>query len=378
VHGKPSIFAIMLTIGADTRPFRDYAAELAAAVTPARPDSPLKAAIIAEAGRLLPEVDLAALDRQLTEFPLVSTADHHGLLSYSLLYNANILLGEVGRARGASFVVVLSGDVMLNNVSNPKGLHFGGQGYHFFSRSRTDRLSPWLLDDHVRERGGPTVLSALVNLRPDALPAGEKECLRYLLSDILSSAPPPSQPHPHPYGAFSDQVSRLNQRLWTCFFDREMRREAPTLVYLNKVPIVRRLVQLALGDPHHWLRHVLLDPAQLAVLVRAFSGIPSCWGDDSGSHLFWGIRRNGDKTRMVPLRLSVPDRALLGEGLAFPLDEDALVEAIEAGQLYPGAFLDYALCALGLSRSHCCAAHGELWNAEYGILAFSIGRGHVG
>jgi hypothetical protein len=38
----------------------------------------------------------------------------------------------------------------------------------------------------------------------------------------------------------------------------------------------------------------------------------------------------------------------------------------------------YSGTELGLSRSHCCAAHGELWNAEYGILAFSIGRGHVG
>jgi hypothetical protein len=192
-------------IGADTRPFRDYAAELAAAVTPARPDSPLKAAIIAEAGRLLPEVDLAALDRQLTEFPLVSTADHHGLLSYSLLYNANILLGEMSRARGAPFLVVLSADVMLNNLSNPKGLHFGGQGYHFFSHSRTKGISPWLLDDHIQERDAPTVLEALVNLRPEALPPGEREYLRYLLSDLLSAAPPPSQSHPHPCGAFSDQ-----------------------------------------------------------------------------------------------------------------------------------------------------------------------------
>jgi Rhodopirellula transposase DDE domain len=32
----------------------------------------------------------------------------------------------------------------------------------------------------------------------------------------------------------------------------------------------------------------------------------------------------------------------------------------------------------GLSRSHCCAVHRELWNTDPGMLAFSIGLGRAG
>jgi len=100
--------------------FREFAAGIAKSVT-----------VVEEAARILSkEVSPELLENQLSRHPIISYADHHGLLNYKLLYNSNILYAEIIKEMKLPYVVVFaSGSVPLVNTSHGRGFYFKKQIY---------------------------------------------------------------------------------------------------------------------------------------------------------------------------------------------------------------------------------------------------------
>jgi hypothetical protein len=82
------------------------------------------------------DVNIPLLTHQLQRYPIISTADHTGLLHLDILYNANLMMNGMLWQEVLPYQVVLStGRIPLDNASNPRGFRFAGMNHNFFPKS---------------------------------------------------------------------------------------------------------------------------------------------------------------------------------------------------------------------------------------------------
>jgi hypothetical protein len=294
----------------------------------------MKTAIIGKAGRVLPgELALDKLEGQLAQCPLISTADHHGLLNYRLLFNSNLLYSLLMQELKLPFLpVAATGSVPLVNIAYPRGFFFKKQKFNFFSE-RKSRVPVFLFNSKLTADRNAGVKSFILNYDRNSLTAEEEKFLEHLFFDCLEIEEAARR-----YDRFSDQITFLNYKLWKYYFDGSIRDSVPGMVYLQVNHIVKRALIDEMRDEGSLISAILFDPDVRLVFVKNFYLIQGAWGDEKGTKFFWGISK---KKRYINLELDVLADELVGENFRVPFQREALIEALMEDRILPSLFLDY-------------------------------------
>jgi hypothetical protein len=282
---------------------------------------------------------------RLQDSPVVYTANHLCLESMPLTVQSMVLAGLVEPADGI-LPVEACGLIPADNASYPSGLLLDR-----IVQGKLLRLP--ILDLSKRQRrqmtlgleGFRAVDLARAARRVDemtaegTLSAAMRDALHRVLNEILGS--------PDVLGAdrFLRQAERANPRLWQAWYAPEVRGDVRPLAYLTSETLRQPLLLADLQDRSSLIARVLFEPELRTDLLRRLNGVPCCWTDEGrsgGTAFFWAVTTEG---RTVPLALQ--NDALIGDEGPFPLEPDALLEAVETGRLVPSIFLNLTL---GLAR----------------------------
>jgi hypothetical protein len=288
-------------------------------------------------------VDNDALLDQLKEFPLVSTADHAGIMQYPILFNSNLLLSGMMKQFGQPYHVVLaSGRIPLGNASYPRGFIFSSKKFNFFGDTKT-KIPVSLLDEGLNISENFRLLGLLTNGKAySECSYNQKKYLDCIFLNELFRDTRKLFGLP-----FVEQLPYINEQLWNLFFSKETRSGIPKLVYLNIEEIVRQLVVADLADENSLLYRLLFEQGVRRIYLHEFSNLYGCWSNYSGTHFFWGV---GPKLTLHPLRLNHSQTHLValhssGQDRSIPLQPDAIIEAVLSRRIIPSIFTEMFLLA---------------------------------
>lgn len=314
--------------------FKEYAGRIAGSVTPLKKKGRLARLIAREAHRILgSNLPIQTLENQLQSRPIISYADHHGLLNYQLLYNSNLLYAEIIKKLGLPFMVVFaSGSVPMVNVSHPRGFFFKNHKFNFFAE-RKSKIPLFLFEKKLEPDRTLGIDSFISSYPKNLLSSEEKKFLDHLFFDCLEV-----EKAAQDYDLISDQFTFLNHKLWKYFFAKEIRDSIPDIIYLQSNRLVIELLIEEITNQRSLISQILFNKDTRSIYIQNFHGIDCCWGDKMGSHLFWGINH---KKKIIPLQLDDDANILVGQDFSIELRKDAIVAALNEKRILPTLFLDF-------------------------------------
>lgn len=280
---------------------------------------------------------LAQLSTQLERYPLISTADHAGLLNYQIIFNANLLMAGMLRQEALPFLVSIpTGYIPMNNASWPRGFFFAGQRFNLYP-GRLNHVLASLVDEAPAPHG--SVKEILGRSALDELDPAKVAFLEHLLVDFLG------------FGSnaltglrFIDSSAQINQRLWKIFFDKSLRSQIPTFLSLPRDRLMNAMIIDDLQNPYSQLYRILFVPGVRSMYLEEFKGLHGCWHENGGSQFFWGIN-----SRRLSYALEVSsdgcrlEPRIPGSGEAIALEPEAIALALEGRKLVPTLFTNMFL-----------------------------------
>lgn len=297
----------------------------------------IQQAILDEAGRLLGnQINLEDFEKQLTQYPVLSTADHHGFLHYGLLLNTNILYLHLFHNSKQHFCPVLStGTIPVSNCTLPGGFQYKSEKYRFISMNKYRHYAICQLKHGIIQ--GKQLSKTIVNLENSehayVLDDQEKKFLEYLLFDILKTNDFTLKDM-----CYADQVTIINHRLWKYFFDKAERDTLPNLVYLQFNAILNTVILTELPNKESLIAQLLFDKKTRDIYTEAFQNIPGCWGE-KGTFLFWEVRR--DNKGLGSLKYDRDLNLLVGTEGTYVLQPEIISEALSMQKIFPGIFWNF-------------------------------------
>lgn len=316
--------------------FKDFSADIAKTVRPVQGRTIMREAIIKEANRLLDfKLSMEELDKQLSFYPIISTADHHGLLNYKLLYNSNILYSRIINELNLPFMVVLSsGSIPLNNISHPRGFYFKNRKFNFFGEKQS-KLPMYLFNKKLTANRENGIDSFLISYDKNNLTNEERKFLEFLFFDCLQIEKTENE-----HETFSDQLTFLNYKLWKFYFEKNIRNEIPDIIYLQANSILLDVLVSEIKNEDSIIPKILFDKEVRKIYLQNFFGLPGCWGQDMGSHFFWGIIERKKKIRFTRLQLDESSNSLIGENFNILLQKEIIIDALISKKIVPTLFFD--------------------------------------
>lgn len=317
--------------------FKDFALETTRTLSPGSKDGSLMRTAILEQVKSLfaGKIGLDALERQLSDYPFISYADHHGLLNYELLYNSNILFSEMVKVLNLPFAVTFAtGNVPLKNISYPRGFYFKERKFNFF-KNKQRHIPVSLIDSGITLDKDKKPESFILNFNKEQLSNEEKKFLEFLFFECLEI-----EKVTETYSLFSDQITLLNYKLWKYYFHREIRGSVPDMIYLQSNQVVLSLLLNEIGKDDSLVSMILFQPEVREVFLRNFSGIAGTWGNNMGSCLFWGIT---EKKKFIPLQMEESSNSLVGQDFNLKLEKEAVAGALKSKRVIPTLFFDFLL-----------------------------------
>ena len=316
--------------------YRDFVKDIARFLTPLEEEKPVQDIIMEKVGKILgEEISLERLKHQLLHYPIVSYADHHGLLNYKLLYNSNLLFAEIIKELKLPFLIVgATGNVPLKNESFPRGFYFKRQKFNFFGVKHA-KTSVFLLDEKLDADKRKGIDSFIISYDRDLLTSEERKFLEYLFFDCLEIEKAAGN-----YEIFSDQLTFLNFKLWKHYFDKNIRDTVPDILYLQTNQIIYNALLEEIKKEDSLISLILFEPKARRIFLENFSGIQGCWAKDRGSQFFWGI---GEKKKRVALHVDDTSNSLVGKNFKLELERDTIINALETRKLLPSLFFDFLI-----------------------------------
>ena len=316
--------------------FRDFVIDLAKTVSPKKGHGPLADIILRECQRILSkEIAAPTLEKQLLMSPIISYADHHSFLNYKLLYNTNLLYTEVIKALQLPYVIVFAtGSIPLANKSHPRGFYFNRTRYNFFLNKHKN-IPVYLLEEKINAARAGGIESLVLNYDKSLLTSEEIRFLDFLFFECLDIEKASKD-----YDTFSDQITFLNHKLWKYYFNGNLRDSIPNLIYLQSNRLIREFLTREIENTGSLIALLLFEPKVRRIFLENFNGIACCWGENMGSHLFWGVT---EKKHMFPLKLDESSNSLVAEGFKIKLEKDAVIEALNSQKILPTSFFDLLL-----------------------------------
>lgn len=304
---------------------------------------------------------------ELERQPVVLTANHHGVDFFAQSVQGSLLFSRrrLPDGRPARTVPVLAcGTVPLDNLTYPMGmLVYDGPSLPLAALPRRLPVLPNRMRRELVSVAGPmdehTAARAMDAVRK-LLDKGEiREDAAVIAGTVL--AEDYADPRVLALPDYSHQATLLNGRVWRRLFAGE----APSrMVYLELERICGRLLSADLGDPGSLAARVILEQRCRDDLLARLDGERACWdmarlrerlegagGSGGGTVLFWGLTA---RLRRVPLTLErdAGGRELLagvddsGARHVYPLERDALVQAIAERRLLPAVFTSFLVLAM--------------------------------
>lgn len=319
--------------------FDDFAENIRNSVTPQKSKSFVKKVIMEKVQRLFSnEISLKALEDQLLNAPILSTADHQGILNYKLLYNSNLLYSEIIKKLKLPYIVVFaSGNVPLDNISHPRGFYFKNQKFNFFG-AKESKTPMFLFEKKLCADKKIGINSFITSYTEGALTPEEMEFLEYLFFGCLEIEKVSQN-----YEIFSDQITFLNSKLWKYYFDKSIRDSIPEMLYLESNQMILNLLIEKIKDENSLESLILFDPEVRRIYLKNFEGVPGCWGESMGSQLFWGVVDKKKYKRFIRLHLDDTSNSLVGDNFKIKLERETILDALKTKKIIATIFFDYLI-----------------------------------
>lgn len=278
------------------------------------------------------QIDIQKLKQQLRKYPLLSSADHHGLLNHKLLYNSNLLYSLIIKQLELPYVIVLtSGTISLLNKSHPRGFYFKSNKFNFFNK-KSSNVPIYLFNNNITVKQ-KEIDSIIPDYPKNLLTSDEENFLNFLFFDFLKIQDITND-------NFSDQISILNHKIWDCYFDKSVNDNYPKIIYLQSNEIINKCFIKELSNKTSIIYKILFEPEIRNLYIKNFYGIPGCWGDKSGSHFFWEV--SGTK-KLRPLRYEESSNSLIGSTQSFYLDKTTIIKKLSNREILPTLFFDFLI-----------------------------------
>ncbi len=311
--------------------------------------------------------------KQLSSYPLVSTADHHGPITHSFFVNSNIVgaLPIIANGSEIEYLIDFSfASVSMNNSSYPRGIlfHSGDE-----QEDQVQKLS--IIPDKFKM----SVVQAMPAFTPDMVLAAKNELkkknglnkqsdqimqikIESFLESIFEDKNVLNQPD------FASQVTLINFNLWRQFFKTEVQK-IPDLIYLEIETVVSEvLIKCHFNNPESMLYKLIFDKKYRQLLQKHFNNIPGAFSveKDWGSFLFWAIDEKMHRVRLWA------EEDTLHSALrrhVFELKPSSIAEALRKKQLFPSMMLCYVVVSLyygmkclgGFSQVHDLTLTKKAW-----------------
>ena len=258
-------------------------------------------------------------------------SDHHLPICHPFPIGANIISNLWGvpgnRPRGS--IVLSDSGIPLNNFLFKRGFRLHEHQLNVIpNRDRhkivynNDLIESFPLLEHARDQG---------------LPASDHDFVEKMEGELLDAV------DHHGLRGGMDQITRINHRLWPRVFEESLREDVPDIFYVPNEEICAGILMQLLSDSTNIFTRLLCEQPLRESVTRRFNGIYGCWEEEGehGTHFFWAIDRKG-----VALRLRIDGGFLVNEkaGYRLELNADAIQQALQRREIYPGLFLVYGLC----------------------------------
>ncbi len=288
---------------------------------------------------------------QLTNYPLVSTTDHHSWLQDPFWLNADLLqtIGttEVSAPEILRHTIVLSfSSISLNNKDGyPKGIMFHSEKN---STLHHIPLFPDKYKSHLVYGAPGLTLKDIhhavenVHVLEKAGACGPRES-SLLEEKILSSF---SVETIFEKRGLDEQISRFNRALWKKLFVSSEEVQLPELVYVEIESVVRELlVTYHLSTHDSLLYRLLFEPHLHAQAQTAFENTRGGYNlkNKTGTYFFWGIDEHHHRCALF-LENNILQNT--DKSICIPWEAQAIAQALAEKKLMPGMLLSYLIIAL--------------------------------
>jgi len=375
-----------------TKPLAAYLEQFTQQVPPAfQPRNDLFDVISGYTSQLLGRSVAERLVYDLAASPVVLSANHHGIDSFSHSIQGNLLfsLRSAAACRCASTVPVFSfGNVPLNNATYPRGLLI----YHI----NADKMADMPLRLPVfPDRDKRKMVCAAPAFDPAMLDRAGRRLDRLIRDKQISSTIyTPATDILQKYCAtpavaalnnYSQQAVLVNNRIWKRLFCERI--TPPELIYIESEKIVARLLEQDLQNTESLPWAVMFDPELRQRVISELNGVNGCWelkglcrrsdkndcktasnppATKAGTLFFWGIDHCG---RRIPFYLAsngansavlqgIDDR---GRQWELPYSPEKIIGALQKNILIPSLFT----CFLTLSFARGVICAGGYFQGEY-------------
>lgn len=251
--------------------------------------------------------------RQLTKFPLVSTADHHGSIDHPLWVNANIISAlpqlENSDPDNKYLIVFSFSSVSVNNHTYPRGILFHGGDNCNGELIRLPILPDkdkmgivYAMRGMTRDDIEKSQAAVLKKEHEGAISHGRGTRINSIIdtyfgnSDVLGAA------------SLAEQITKINYHLWPHLFHppEGIRREdqgarVPGLIYLEiETLVIELLIRYHLSNPDSFIYKLLFDSTYQERVKILFNSIPGAFSNEKnwGTYLFWAIDDKMHRVRM--------------------------------------------------------------------------------
>ena len=331
----------------------------------------------------------AAID--LAEFPVVLTANHHGVDYFSHSVQGSLLFSFAKKLKVRSFDVVpifSCGHIPLNNPTYPRGL--------LLYRSLKNQLQSLpkkisLFPDRLKR--------SLVSFAPPfdqtMVHKAEKRLSEMVRKDQICSTllEPVMQILNTEYckhqvlglSSYSQQTVVLNHAIWKRLFSTQG--SAPHLVYVEIEKVAGKLLKLDLRNAESLVCLTLFNPTVREHVIAELNGIRACWDrkklakrlsihllnsdeksalNGCGTMFFWGVDESGrqfplylnNDTHKTPKLIGVDDRQRRWE---FSFTRENIIKLLYENRLQPSLFI----CYLVISMARGIKCIGGYFQSEY-------------
>lgn len=328
----------------------------------------------------------------LARYPVVLTANHHGVdyfsqsMQGSLIFSLNTITGAIS----ATTILIFSfGNIPLNNSTYPRGLLL----YHVHPTQLEtlpkrlplfpDKLKRCMVSvtpafdqmmvHRAEERFDNMIYDGQISPKL-AEPLHEIFREDYCEASVITLP------------TYSQQAVMLNNRIWKRLFSELS--TVPEMVYLESEKIARALLESDLSNPKSLAWSVMFDPILREFILKKLDGVRGCWNlkglaqrlrlknlseaqreeilDGCGTVFFWGIDPTG---RRIPLHLQTEgSHTVLLRGIddynniwEFPYTPEAIISKLQENKLLSSLFT----CFLTLSFARGLVCVGGCLQGEY-------------
>jgi hypothetical protein len=327
----------------------------------------------------------------LENFPVVLSANHHGVDYFSHSIQGSLLFFLAKQLKVKSFMTVpifSCGNIPLNNPTYPRGLLL----YRTF-KNQIDTLPKKIsiFPDRLKRTlvsFAPSFDDAMIKRaekRLDNMVRKEQVCTSLLKPVLKILKEEYCRQSILDLSSYSQQAAVLNNAIWKRLFSTP--NMAPHLVYMEIEKVVSELIKLDLWNTESLLWCTLFDTDVREQVIEELNGTKSCWNREklskrlsiesldpsekatlrgAGTIFFWGVDESGKQFPLYLMNTAKINAKLIGvddhhRRWEFPFTRESILKLLDEKRLQPSLFISYLV--ISMARGISCI--GGYFQSEY-------------